>query len=255
MIRPRTQEGGWAGDQTPQGGGICRGGLWRAHAPTATLRPRRAPPLRHGLAARVGCSDARSILPPDPPGPPSLGITPPKIWAHAPVSCPGLSTPLVAAASAWIWPLRHVSSVKNRSETQDHPGEAGGDASFGKAGWWLENISFFCPPKALQHSTRWRGCILIYKSLPSFLRVAMACLEPRASPPPAPTGLLPSSPSFPLGPNRSLEHLCQPGYASQRDVRFTREMFGPTCPTDVFITVFYRLDGGSARDVLALCNP
>lgn len=183
------------------------------------------------------------------------GYHPPKIWAHAPVSCPGLSTPLVAAASAWIWPLRHVSSVKNRSETQDHPREAGEDASFGKAGWWLENIRFFCLPKALQHNTRWRGCILISKSLPSFLRVAMACLEHRASLPPAPTGLLPSSPAFPLGPNRSLEHLCQPGYASQRDVPFTREMFGPTCPTDVFITVFYCLDGGSARDALALCNP
>ena len=148
-------------------------------------------------------SDAHSILPPNPPGP--IGsrrwVSPLKIWAHALVSCPGLSTQVVAGASAWTQALQRVRRAQSRSEMQDHPREAGGDASFGKAGWWLGNIRFLCPPKALQHNTRWRGCIFAYKSLPSCLRVAMARPVRRASLPPAPSGLLPSSPSFPLGPD------------------------------------------------------
>lgn len=31
-------------------------------------------------------------------------------------------------------------------------------------------------------------------------------------------------------------------------------MFRPTCPTDVFIIVYYCLDSGSTGNVLALCN-
>lgn len=33
-----------------------------------------------------------------------------------------------------------------------------------------------------------------------------------------------------------------------------RETFGPSCPTDLFISVYYFSDGGSAGNVLVLCN-
>ena len=99
------------------------------------------PPLY--VAAGVGCSipmaagGATSIPPPNTPGPVGSRrwVPPPKIWVRAPVSCPGLSTPVVAGESARTRPLHHLSSAKTRSETQDHPGEVGGGAAFGKAGW------------------------------------------------------------------------------------------------------------------------